>query len=522
MNWEKFCNFLDGEVLDLEKPGSEEKHKEIITKLKKEAEEKFQEYGVYPESINTYAGGWLFIARDNIKKSLILYGKNSFYDDFEGIETAVNGKPIKICDMNNKNCDVIMRMFPYTRPTNHKGKKTTIGLGDRLGLASPGHIRLIKNMPVFPVLAQQSIRELNLTGRTYKDVLCAASWAVFQEGYTSGFGADGDHLKTPEEVEMALDNGFTMITLDCSEHIDNKAAAYSPIEVDNKYMEIEERERQRLESKYTGKSFRLKDGTTVTFNREDFKKIVLVYLKAVKYTIDIYNRIIKNCGRNIDFEMSVDETLTSTTPESHYFVASELIAGGVEITSLAPRFCGEFQKGIDYIGDIEQFKKEFTMHVKIAQTFGYKISVHSGSDKFAVFPIIGKTTGAEYHLKTAGTNWLEAVRVIAAKNPSLYRRMHKFALENLCEAKKYYHISGDPSKIPDIDTLKDEELPDLMDKDDSRQVMHITYGLILKAKKPNGKFAFKDDIYSTLHEYEEDYYSSLKRHIGKHLDRLGL
>lgn len=405
MKWKKICNFLDTMTLE----------KEFLDKTK------FIEYGVYPNSINAYDEGWLFIVRDNVenstKKSLVLYGRNPFYDEFEGDESSINNKPVKVCCLNNKNCEVIMKMFPYTRPSNHRGKKITIGLGDRLGLASAGHIHLIKDMQVFPVLAQQSIRELNLTGRTYNDVLCAASWAVFQEGYTSGFGADGDHLKTPEEVKMALDNGFTMITLDCSEHIDNKAASYSTSEIDKKYMEIDEIERKRLELIYLGKTLKLKDSTLIVFNNEEFKRIVLIYLKAIKYTIDIYNSVIKSSGKNIDFEMSIDETLTSTTPESHYFVASELIAGGVEITSLAPRFCGEFQKGIDYIGDIEQFKNEFKMHVKIAENFGYKISVHSGSDKFAVFPIIGKIANGEYHLKTAGTNWLEAVRVIANKNP---------------------------------------------------------------------------------------------------------
>jgi hypothetical protein len=499
-----------------------------ITQIIKEAEKNFKNYGIYPQSINAYEGSWLFLVRDDEKKSLVLYGKNSYYDDFEGVEPGMACKAVKICDLSNKNCDIIMKMFPFTRPSNHKGKRITMGLGDRLGIASPGHIRLLKELPVFPVLAQQSIRELNLTGRTYKDVLCAASWSVFQEGYTSGFGADGDHLKSREEVKMALENGFTMITLDCSEHIDNKAAAYKQDEVDSKYEGLlyegllNEEERHQLELRYMGKAIRLKDGTTVAFNELDFKRIVLVYLKAVKYTIDIYNELIKNCERDIDFEMSIDETLTSTTPAAHYFVASELIKGGVEITSLAPRFCGEFQKGIDYVGDIEQFEKEFTMHVKIAQYFGYKISIHSGSDKFAVFPIIGKVTGSEYHLKTAGTNWLEAVRVIAAKNPSLYRRIHKFALENLNEAKKYYHISANPLNVPNVDTLEDKELPFLLDIDDSRQVMHITYGLILNASEPDGAFAFRDDIYRTLHVYEEEYYYNLKTHIGKHVEKLGL
>ncbi|NLC68206.1 MAG: hypothetical protein GX754_05365, partial [Clostridiaceae bacterium] len=316
----KFKGFLD--VLD---------RCNDVNQARKEAGENFKNYGVYPQSINAYEGSWLFLARDDEKKSLVLYGKNSYYDDFEGFETGTCCKPVKICDLGNKNCEIIMKMFPFTRPSNHKGKKVTMGLGDRLGIASPGHIRLLKKLPVFPVLAQQSIRELNLTFRTYKDVLCAAAWAVFQEGYTSGYGADGDHLKTREEVEMALENGFTMITLDCSEHIDNTAAAYTQDEVDKKYEGfLNEEERQRLESRYMGKTIKLKCGTILNFSWQDFKRIVLVYLKAVKYTIDIYNKVIKNCGRDIDFEMSIDETLTSTSPAAHYFVASELLDGGVE------------------------------------------------------------------------------------------------------------------------------------------------------------------------------------------------
>lgn len=100
--------------------------------------------------------------------------------------------------------------------------------------------------------------------------------------------------------------------------------------------------------------------------------------------------------------------------------------------------------------------------------------------------------------------------------------MHKFAVKNLSEAQKYYHISGDPANVPDIDELKDEELVSLMDKDDSRQIMHITYGLILMEKTPDGTFVFKDEIYSTLHKYEDEYYTALEKHIGKHLKGLGL
>jgi hypothetical protein len=508
MHWENFCSKLDAS------------NPEKLSNVRQDAKNYFQEFGVYPSSINYNQGAWYFLARGETEKKLVIYGKDEFFDKFTGIVTSINDKSTKICSLENDNCDVIRQVFPFTNPSTHKGKDITIGLGDRLGIASPGHIRSVVDKPVFPILAQQSIRELNLTGRTYRDVLSSACWAVFQEGYTKGFGADGDHLKTPEEVKMALDNDFTMITLDCSEHIDNKVASYTKKQIEEKYLEIELQERKYLESTYLNREIKLKDGSIICFEPDGFMEIVLVYLKAIKFASDIYNNAIKNCGRQIDFEMSIDETLTPTTPQAHYFVASELIARDLDIASLAPRFCGEFQKGIDYRGDIGQFTHEFDLHVKISQHFGYKLSIHSGSDKFSVFPIIGEKTNGVFHLKTAGTNWLEAVRVIAANKPSLYRKMHKFAIEHVNEAKKYYHISADPSNIPNIDNMNDHDLTLFLDKDDSRQILHITYGLILMENDKSGKNIFKDEIYSTLYEHEEDYYNALIKHINKHQELL--
>jgi hypothetical protein len=203
-------------------------------------------------------------------------------------------------------------------------------------------------------------------------------------------------------------------------------------------------------------------------------------------------------GNNVDFEISIDETSFTTTPEAHYFVANELQKAGVEITSLAPRFCGEFQKGIDYKADINAFASEFKEHFKIAEKAGYKLSMHSGSDKFKVFPIVYKETGRKVHIKTAGTNWLEA----------------KHALANLDEAKKLYVIGAKTEKIADIDTLEDGQLPGYMDLDDSRQILHITYGLLLDE--------MRDEIYAVLDEHEEEYYAGLQAHIGRHLETLGL
>jgi hypothetical protein len=507
-NWENVCTML--------------LNGESVGQIKEKALKGFEQGQVYADSIHSADGCYFFLAVVQGVKKLVICGDGKAFSDFTGSQCSLPKGKAKICDMSNENCALIRKLFPFTNPSNHHGKAVTVGFGDRLGLASPGHIRTIKGKEVFPVLAQQSIRELNLTGRTYKDVLAAASWAVFQEGYTLGFGADGDHLKTAQEVNMAIDCGFTMITLDCSEHIDNSIPSLGADEVNILYAALSKEDRKRLETKYLDREIVLDAAHAVHFKPEEFKRTVLIYLDAIKYTIDIYNDVIRNCGRNIDFEMSIDETLTSTTPQSHYFVASELLEAGVRITSLAPRFCGEFQKAIDYIGEIAQFRKEFEVHAIIAEKLGYKLSIHSGSDKFSVFPTIGEMTKLKVHLKTAGTNWLEAVRIIAARNPALYRRMHAFALKHLSEAKKYYHISAKPENIPTLDKLSDGELPGLMEQNDARQVLHITYGLILLAKNADGTSTFKDEIYSLLNQHEAEYYSALQKHLGRHLSALGI
>lgn len=469
---------------------------------------------IYADSINTAGDSVFFMAKDAPGKVLVIVGEGSASDDFKGTVEKVRDKTVKICALTHANAVALRKHFPYTAPKCLRDSKITIGLGDRLGLATPGHLKLVKNYPVSPVLCQQSIRELNLTGRTYPAVLDDVSWGVFQEGYKEGFGADGDHLKTVDDIKMALDTGFTMITLDCSEHIDNSIASKSDAEVDAIYQAVDAAVRKAFEEKYLVPiSF---DGISINISANELKRIVLIYSKAVNFAEKIFKDLLSK-NDNVVFELSIDETLTPTAPEAHYFVAAELRDRGVRVDNLAPRFIGEFQKGIDYVGNIDQFTKEFAEHCRIADHFGYKISVHSGSDKFSVFPIVGEETHGRYHLKTAGTNWLEAVRVIAQKNPQLYRRMHKFALENIDEAKKYYHISAEAGRIPDIDKMSDAELPSLMDQNDARQYLHITYGLILNAGAGE---EFKKELYETLNKYEEDYYAALIHHIGRHLDTL--
>lgn len=491
--------------------------KKTIEDLRKDADL----YNVYPQSIYIKDNSILFMIKKNRVKQLIVLGEGTLLHEFEG-EFILSNRG-KICSTNHVNSQILRKAFPFTAPISSKGRKTSLGLGDRLGLASVGHIKLIKDYDVFPILAQQSIRELALTGRNYNDVLDSATWAVFQENYQTGFGADGDHLKTAEEVEMALDCGYTMITLDCSEYINNSANQLSEIEVQEEYSKVSHSIKNELEQRYMNKTFSLgEEDVNITFEEIDFKRIILIYLETITFINMIYNSLLSKLDDKIDFEISVDETLFSTSIQAHFLIASELIRNGVKIITLAPRFSGEFQKGIDYIGNKEEFKENFYLHSLVAKHFGYKLSIHSGSDKFKIFPIVGDITKGKYHLKTAGTNWLEAMRVIAVRDTKLFREVFQFALDNLELAKAYYHINGDPNKLPQLEDIQDNDLVKLLDNDNARQILHITYGLILQQKNDKNEYVFKNEIYNVLSDYEYIYNEFLYKHIGKHLKELKL
>ena len=432
---------------------------------------------------------------------------------FEGEEVTSDGKKWVLAPLTHANADKLRSLYAWTAPVRVLDRDKTMGVGDRLGIAADGHIRVFKKYPeITPILAQQSIRELTLTNRTFADVIDCASFAVFRNNYTTGFGADGDHVKKAAEVSYALESGCTMITLDCSEQIDNSIDHLSKEEVNAKYVQNKE-----LEDIYLNKSFDVGEGVTISFDEELYKRTVLIYCEAIKHAVDIYFSLIMKNGEQVaDFEVSIDETMTPTLPAQHFFVANELTRRGVHVSTVAPRFCGEFQKGIDYIGDLKQFAAEMKIHAAISRHFGYKISIHSGSDKFSIFPSAGKETRGRFHLKTAGTNWLEAMKLVAIKDPGLYREVHKYALTAFKAATAYYHVTTDLSKIPSVDTLTDAQLPELFKNNDSRQLIHITYGLILNAKRADGSFEFKDRLYGLWRRYRDDYSQLLFEHIGHH------
>lgn len=298
-----------------------------------------------------------------------------------------------------------------------------------------------------------------------------------------------------------------MITLDCSEHIRNDVNELSHDEVLAQYATNKD-----LEAKYIGKEFDI-NGHKIVFDEDSFMRTCLIYNEAIDFAENIYKAFFSGRVDELDFEISIDETATPTEPHQHFYVANELISRGVKPATVAPRFCGEFQKGIDYIGDLAQFEAEMKLHAAIAEYFGYKISIHSGSDKFSVFEIAGREAKGRFHLKTAGTSWLEAMRIVAAHDPHLYREIHAFALDYAFEkALAYYHVTTDLNNIPPLETVPDDELPALFDNNDCRQLIHITYGLILDVPE------YRQRLYRLWYEYQNDYRDALTKHIGRHLE----
>lgn len=477
---------------------------------------------VYPNSITFSGKHSFFIAKKGMDKHLFVTGDNGI--------TGLIGEKLHIdaycffrCPLNHINACWIRREFDFTNPVALGKRGKSLGLGDRLGLATPGHIRAVKKQGFQVILAQQSMRELTLMDRNYSAVLDDVTWAVFQEGWRLGYGADGDHLKESDEVQAALNKGFTMITVDCSNYIDNGISGLGSQEVFDRFSVLPSEIKDYFCEKYLGKSFQVPDDLTnlsIDYNTLELAVIVLTYYQLLQFITELYEKTIKSYDRAVDLEVSLDETLTATSLKAHFLIAREMVDRGIPITGIAPRFCGEFQKGIEYKGDIEEFAEELREHTAIADYFGYKISVHSGSDKFSILNIIGRKSKGNFHLKTSGTSYLEAIRLIALREPAFYTQIHSFALANLEQARQYYHIDGNPVNVKPINLINPNDYSAYLDQPDMRQILHINYGNIFRATDDQGKDLFRTKIFNLLRQHEEEHLDLIARHIGKHISLL--
>jgi len=411
----------------------------------------------------------------------------------------------------------LRKLLPWTRP-KCLHLATSAGLGDRLGLATPGHVRAVRGSGLACVLAQQSIREMTRTDRNPQQVMDDAAWGVFQEGFTDGFGADADHLQKPEDIDATVAAGFTMFTIDPGAHVDNAADADDAHALADKVGRLPmadlDTRAADLTSRYVGKRLDL-DGATIAFDEITLLRAAAKYGRAVAHAAAMHRHLQAVATGPVELEISVDETDSPTTPAEHYFFAAELKRLGVTWVSMAPRFVGRFEKGVDYIGDLDAFAASFAEHVAVMKALGpYKMSIHSGSDKFSIYPIVADLAGPYVHLKTAGTSYLEALRAVAGIEPGLFRAILDFARGRYDQDKATYHVSADVAKVPAAETFKDADLAGLLDQFDARQVLHVTYGSVLTA---DGGRKFRAPLLAALKADEQAHYAVLERHLGRHL-----
>lgn len=485
--------------------------------------ERFPHQKIYEESVINDEGVLFFLIRDQLESFLIILSENK-----ESIPLSFDGElnPLGLysylkCQKSQHNAELLRKRLPFTKAVL-VGKNNSYGLGDRLGNAGVAHMKAIRKTSFKPVLAQQSIRELQRTNRTAQEVMDAASWTVFQVGFRGGFGADGDHLKTEADINLMVDAGYTLFTIDPSEYVVNNVMDMSRDERHKVYSDLPwetlSSTSKATVEKYSKQDIQLKSGNIARVSEKMVMSSMIKYGRVITHTKKMSDYLKKRYPNHpAELELSVDETDEPTTPFEHYLIASELDRLGVELVSLAPRFCGDFEKGIDFKGDLEQFKREYALHLAIAEEFGgYKLSIHSGSDKFSVYEAIGSLNKGAVHVKTAGTSYLEALRTVAEADPKLFREILKYSKERFEEDKKTYHITGKPSDIPPDAELSDKDLTELLNDDHARQVLHVTYGSILNGGDPIS-YDYKKRMFHCLALHEELYEKNLENHFDKHL-----
>ena len=411
------------------------------------------------------------------------------------------------------------------------GIEPSFGFGDRIGLATPGHVRAMKEAggSILPIFPQQSIREMARTSREPNQVMTDAMSAAIDSGWTGPIGADADHLKTPQDVDRTAAVGFTFFTIDPSGDVDEKADSYDENTLRTKFDAI--RGEVDWDQSYLGKRGTLPNGTVISLDEDACMRCAVKYGKAIRSAIKLADYIksvnVAN-GKDYEIELSVDETDQPTTLAEHYIIADQCMNKGMKLVSLAPRFIGQMEKGVDYIGDTAALEKSLADHNAVAELLGpYKLSLHSGSDKISMYPALARATKGRFHVKTAGTSYLEALRVAAIHDPALFRRIVEFARGRYDTDKATYHVHATvagtpaPSALPDAKAIEREylelwsEVPEGMGfTKPGRQILHCTFGSVLTDKTLGG------ELRSVLESHTDTYTEVLADHFGRHLRAL--
>ena len=328
--------------------------------------------------------------------------------------------------------------------------KYSFGIGDRFSMQAEAQLRAMQHsaergIGITPVWNKSNREHLTIKSEPL-ETRQAADLAVKALGWERPYFVDADHINL-STVDRYLDHA-DFFTIDVADYIGRQAdqGAIDTFVLEN--------------SRFVGRFQIPAVDEWYDVDRDVLTSIAGRFLFAVQQAAVIYRHIagVKGAGRFVT-EVSMDEVDQAQSPLELFFILSALSAEGVPVDTIAPKFTGRFNKGVDYVGDIDQFAREFEQDLLVidfaVKTFGLpahlKLSVHSGSDKFSIYPIMGQMIRKHdkgIHVKTAGTTWLEeaiGLSMAGGEALQLIREIYMGALH------RYDELAGPYATVIDID-----------------------------------------------------------------------
>ncbi len=377
--------------------------------------------------------------------------------------------------------------------------KFTIGVGDRFAHQAKSQLHAFQLAAAQGVAAvpvwNKSNREHTFIGSHPQSVFDAAQAAVKSLNWSGGWHVDADHIRLETVDKFLACSDF--FTIDVADSIGKPAAAADLAAFVARHPEL------------VGTVTIAGVSAPFTTTLADVERVAGKYLLAVQDAGKIYRHIIEQKGEdNIIAEVSMDETDAPQTPPELLIILAALADEKVRAQTLAPKFTGRFNKGVDYVGDLAQFEREFNDDLAVIAhaiaRYGLpanlKLSVHSGSDKFSLYPIIRRAlqrTGAGVHLKTAGTTWLEELVGLSEAGGdglALAKEIYAYALAHVDELCAPYAsvIDIDRAQLPSADVVNTWTGPQLASairhipghpgfNAHIRQLLHVSFKLAAKA-----------------------------------------
>lgn len=378
-------------------------------------------------------------------------------------------------------------------------ERFSFGVGDRFAHQARAQLAAFQKLAsdgvdVVPVW-NKSNREHVFVGSDPQSVYAAAQAAVEALGWTGGWHVDADHVRldTVDRFIPCCD----FFTIDVADAIGRPAAQCDVTAFVARHPEL------------TGTLNLAGASAPFTTTRAEVERVAAKYLLAVQEASKIYHHIAATKGDlNFIAEISMDETDAPQTPPELLVILAALADEEIRVQTIAPKFSGRFNKGVDYVGDLGQFEREFNDDLAVIAhaiaSYGLpdnlKLSVHSGSDKFSLYPIIRRAlarTGAGLHLKTAGTTWLEELIGLAEGDGdglALTKEIYEHALAHVEELCGPYAsvIDIDPAKLPSAATVNAWTGPQFASairhipshpefNANVRQLLHVSFKLAAKA-----------------------------------------